>query len=82
MTNPLRQPRATSSAGGSVTLKDGAPVPTNIEDYAAWLNRKEKRNGAWVVVEKDGRKQVDFKAEVASADRLRSRGISPNLRRV
>ena len=78
MTNPLRRPPATNAGHGYVMV-DGHQVPTEIHAYCEWLNQREKRHGAWRVVDRDGHRQVEFMTERGSAEWLADRGFAPKI---
>ena len=50
-------------------------------EYCAWLNRKERRNGVWAVVDDNGRNTIVYRQEAASADWLREKGLLPSVGR-
>lgn len=82
MTNPLRRPPATSPSYGGTIIVNGHTVPTEIHEYAAWLNSRERRNGTWRVVEVEGERRVMWMEERGSTDWLREKGFAPKMGRV
>lgn len=68
----------TSPASGPAyfTCKDtGEQLSTDIYATCARLNERDRRPGQWVVIEVGGKKTVDWKAQIASADWLREKGL-------
>lgn len=70
MTSPFRNRGATDPG-------QHTGAPTNVDDYAQWLNRIERRPGRWAVVTKEGTRQVEFLTERGSEGWLAERGIKP-----
>jgi len=87
MTNPLRRQPATNSNTPAYVMVNDQQVPTDIVEYCAWLNAKERRNGVWIVVEeKDDRgdplpRRLDWKEQTGSTDWLREKGLLPRIGR-
>lgn len=78
-TNPLLANRTQSAGYGHPIIVNGHTVPTQIHEYAAWLNSREKRDGTWRVLEKDGERRVEFLTEKGSTDWLREKGFAPKI---
>jgi len=81
MTNPLRRQPATSPSYGGTIIVNGHTVPTEIHEYAAWLNSRERRVGTWRVMDKDGERRVEFLTERGSAEWLAEKGFAPKIGR-
>lgn len=75
-TNPLLRQRQHSASYGQCINVDGHTVPTDIHEYAQWLQQLEKRTGNWRVVEKGGNRQVEFLTERGSSDWLAEKGFA------
>ncbi len=78
--NPLMN-RPRSGAAAAFVSVNNEQVPTDLHEYCAWLNRKERRNGVWAVVDDNGRNTIVYRQEAASADWLREKGLLPSVGR-
>jgi hypothetical protein len=60
----------------------GEQVPTDLDDYCAWLNRKDRRRGLWRVVkmkDDDERREIIWVQETGSDSWLREQGLAPQI---
>lgn len=60
---------------------NGEMVPTNLDEYCAWLNERERRKGVWVIVQDGPHRALDFRTEVATDGWLRDKGLIPKIGR-
>lgn len=76
-TNPLLRQRQHSANYGQTVIVEGHPVPTEIHEYAAWLNSRDRRTGTWRVMDREHGRQVEFMTERGSDGWLAEKGIQP-----
>lgn len=79
-TNRLIRGGSSRNYGGCIEV-DGHTVPTEINEYAAWLNDREHRAGVWRVTLVDGRKGLEWKPQIGTDEWLRERGMIPKIGR-